>query len=59
MKEYNLRLNDTELNMVLTSLAQLPYAQVNELMQKLSEQLAPQLAASAQSADAPLKKVKA
>ncbi len=59
MSDSDLRLNDAELNMVLTSLAQLPYAQVSELMQKFAERIAPQLAASAQSADMPLKDVKA
>lgn len=58
MSDYNLRLTETELNMVLTSLAQLPYAQVNELIQKLSEQITPQLVASAHSTDAPLKEVR-
>ena len=59
MSDYDLRLNDAELNMVLTSFVQLPYAQVSEPMQKIAERIAPQPAASAQSADLPLKDVKA
>ena len=58
MSGYDLRLNDAELNTVLTRLARSPFAQASELTQKISERTAPRLAASAQSADLPPKDVK-
>ena len=39
MNEFELKVNEAELNLVLSTLGQLPYAQVNELMQKLADTL--------------------
>ncbi|HTL83245.1 MAG TPA: hypothetical protein VL651_16135 [Bacteroidia bacterium] len=38
MKNINLNLNVTELNVVLRALSNLPYNQVNELIEKLQQQ---------------------
>lgn len=57
MKNFTITLTETELNMVLSALGQLSYAQVNELMQNLSAQIAPQLEPSTQASETALKEV--
>ena len=43
MKNVNLNLNINELNVVLRALSNLPYNQVNELIEKLQQQARQQL----------------
>jgi hypothetical protein len=43
MKDFNLKLNANEVNLILKALSQLPYNQVNEIILKIHSQAQEQL----------------